>query len=91
MKHSLILAAAGLAILADQLRRAGLLYPDRAKFGRLRFIGFTALLYDNWAGFWRGVFPQPTWMAGRYRTRGLGLWAAYLQRIWGLAFRRNKT
>ena len=48
------------------LRRVGLLNPDEKKFGRVGYVIFTALLYDDLSGLVRALAPDPAWMKARH-------------------------
>jgi hypothetical protein len=56
-----------IALITRWLQRVGLFNPDEPKFGRLGFVLFTALLYDDLQGLWRGLFPGKDWMRAHYR------------------------
>jgi hypothetical protein len=60
-------AAWKLALITGWLQSVGLFNPDEPKFGRLGFVVFTALLYDDLKGLWRGLFPGKAWMQAHYR------------------------
>lgn len=53
-------------LISRWLQRAGLFNPDEQKFSRVGYILFTALLYDDLGGLWRGIFPDRSWMRERY-------------------------
>lgn len=74
------------------LKRVGLFEPHAAKFSKLGYIGFTALLYDDWRGLWRGIFPERAWMRRRYAIRSdWQLPLFYVKRLADLALRRVRT
>jgi hypothetical protein len=78
------------AYLTRSLRHAGLLNPTQPKFGRIGYIGFNAMLYDDFGGLLRGIFPEPAWIRSRYGVSGHFATAnAYVRRILDLAFRRT--
>lgn len=80
------------ALMARWLQRAGLFNPDEKKFGRLGYILFTALLYDNFSGLLRGVFPDYQWMQSHYGLKsGWQLPYYYVRRLGDLLFRRLAT
>ena len=57
-----------LALITGWLHRLlGLFNPDEPKFGLAGFVLFTALLYDDLKGLWRGLFPGKDWMRAHYR------------------------
>lgn len=71
------------------LERAGLFNPDERKFGRLGYVVFTALLYDDWRGLWRGIFPSRAWMRERYGFQNDWLLPYYhVRRLVDLGLRR---
>lgn len=79
-------------LLTRQIRRAGLFDSDQRKFGKLGYILFTALLYDDLAGLARGLFPDPAAMRERYGLRHNALLPlAYVRRLADLALRRART
>lgn len=79
-------------LLTRQIRRAGLFDPEQRKFGKLGYILFTALLYDDLAGLARGIFPDPAFMRERYGLRHNALLPlAYARRLADLALRRART
>jgi hypothetical protein len=85
-------AAWKLALITGWLQSVGLFNPDEPKFGRLGFVVFTALLYDDLKGVWRGLFPGKAWMQAHYRFhRGWLLPYYYVRRLVDLAIRRVST
>jgi hypothetical protein len=78
--------------LARLIGQAGLFNPRRPKFGRLEYLLFAALLYDEAGGLWRSILPSPSWMRERYAVRHAWLLPAYYgRRLFDLALRRAKT
>ena len=76
-------------LISDCLKKAGLFNPDEKKFGKLRYILFNILLYDDFSGLWRAVFPEKKWMKERYEFKNnLLLPAYYVGRLKDLLFRR---
>lgn len=73
------------------IRSAGLLEPDQHKFGRLSYLAFSALLYDDVRGLWRAAFPSRDWMQAQYGPSSRALSLAYASRLAMLLFRRSKT
>jgi hypothetical protein len=74
------------------LRRAGIFNPDEHKFGRIGYIAFTTLLYDDFGGLWRSVFPESDWMMRHYGISSRALLPYYhAKRLKDLAFRRAST
>lgn len=81
-----------LALIAGWLNRAGLFNPGEPKFGRAGFVLFTALLYDDLKGLWRGLFPGKDWMRTHYRFQRSWLLPYYYgRRLLDLALRRVST
>jgi hypothetical protein len=81
-----------LALITNWLQRAGLFNPDAPKFGRAGFVFFTALLYDDLTGLWRGLFPGKAWMRVHYRFHSSWLLPYYYaRRLVDLAWRRVST
>lgn len=79
-------------ILIRLIQKAGLFNISEKKFGRLEFIFFNALLYDDFGGLLRGIFPDANWMQARYQFQNRLLLPYYhIQRIMGLLFRRLAT
>ncbi len=71
--------------------RAGLFEPQQHKFGRAGYIAFTALQYDDFAGFWRALFPTSSWMKTQYGfDAGPTPWL-HLKRLSHLLLRRRST
>lgn len=80
------------AVMTNWLQHIGLFDPHERKFSRAGFVVFTALLYDDFAGFWRGLFPEAAWMRKHYQFHGAFLLPYYhCQRLFNLAFRRVAT
>ncbi len=72
------------------IQRVGLFNPDERKFGKAGYILFTALLYDDLRGLWRGVFPDKAWMQERYGFRSSLLLPIYhVRRLADLTWRRT--
>jgi hypothetical protein len=85
-------AAWKLALITNWLQRVGLFNPDAPKFGRAGFVLFTALLYDDLKGLWRGLFPDKAWMRSHYRFHRSWLLPYYYgRRLVDLALRRVST
>jgi len=81
-----------LALITGWLQRVGLFNPDAPKFGRAGYVLFTALLYDDLKGLFRGLFPGKTWMRAHYRIQsGWRLPYYYGRRLVDLAIRRIST
>jgi len=74
------------------LNRVGLFNPNQPKFGRLGYILFTALLYDDLGGLLHSIFPDKVWMRRQYAVASDWLLPYYYLRRWfDLVFRRLKT
>jgi hypothetical protein len=81
-----------LALISNWLHRVGLFNPGAPKFGRAGFVLFTALLYDDLQGLWRGLFPAKAWMRAHYRFHRSWLLPYYYgRRLVDLALRRVST
>jgi hypothetical protein len=81
-----------LALITGWLQRVGLFSPGEPKFGRAGFVLFTALLYDDLKGLWRGIFPDKDWMRTHYRFQRRWLLPYYYgRRLLDLALRRVST
>jgi len=79
-------------LISRWLQRAGLFNPDERKFSRVGYIVFTALLYDDLGGLWRGIFPSRAWMRERYGFQSDWLLPYYHgRRLVDLALRREST
>ncbi len=78
--------------ITHMINKAGLFNPHEKKFSRGEYILFNALLYDDFRGLWRGVFPDKAWMQERYQfQRGWQAPYFHLKRIGSLLFRRLAT
>ncbi len=76
-------------LLSRWLQRVGLFNPDAPKFSHPGFVVFTALLYDDLGGLWRGVFPERDWMRERYAIRNEWLVPYFhARRLFELVFKR---
>ena len=81
-----------IALITSWLQRVGLFNPDDPKFGRAGFVLFTALLYDDLKGLFRGLFPGMAWMRAQYRFQSSWLLPYYyMRRLVDLAIRRVST
>ena len=79
-------------LITNWLQRVGLFNPDEHKFGRVGFVLFTALLYDDLRGLLRGLFPGKTWMQAHYRFHRSWLLPYYYgRRLADLTLHRNAT
>ncbi|MDA2910955.1 nucleotidyltransferase family protein [Nitrospiraceae bacterium AH_259_D15_M11_P09] len=71
------------------IERAGLFNPEGRKFGRIGYIGFTALLYDDLSGLVRAMFPDRHAMREQYGFRSDAVLPFYhVRRLADLLFRR---
>jgi hypothetical protein len=74
------------------LQRVGLFDPNRPKWSKPGYIVFNLLLYDDWRGILRALFPTGAWMRQRYGFAGawqLPFW--YLRRAADLVLKRANT
>lgn len=79
-------------LIAGWLRRAGLFNPDEQKFSQLGYIFFVSLLYDDFAGLLRSIFPSRAWIRQRYGD--IPSWLlplAYARRLFDLVLRHENT
>ena len=79
-------------ILSRWIQRIGLFNPDDNKFGKIGFIFWNAMLYDNLWGLIRAVFPSSNWIKDRYsfeKNRYLPYY--YVKRLYELVFQRVAT
>lgn len=78
--------------ITRMINKAGLFNPHEQKFTRLEYILFNMLLYDDFYGLWRGIFPDKAWMQERYAfEHGWLLPYYHLKRMGSLLFRRLAT
>lgn len=74
------------------LEKVGIFDPDGKKWGRLGYIVFVSLLYDDFSDFMKGIIPSPKQMKEQYEfNSSLALPYYYAKRILGLVFRRVRT
>jgi hypothetical protein len=74
------------------LKGAGFFNPDERKFGRLSYVIFKILLYDDVKGLIRAIIPEASWMKKNYELKSSALLPFfYLARLGNLAFRRLRT
>jgi len=79
-------------IIFRWLQKADLFNPDAPKFGRLGYIIFTIMLYDDLTGLFKGVFPEGNWMRKQYSFKNKFLLPYYyFYRLASLVFKRLKT
>lgn len=79
-------------LVISWLKRAGFFNPEEKKFGRIGYIVFNMLLYDDIGGVLRGIIPDRKWMIQHYEIKNDFLVPIYhLKRLFDLAFRRMKT
>jgi len=80
------------AAIKSWLLKAGLFNPHESKFGKISYIVFTGMLYDDLSGLLKGVFPDPNWVKERYGSDSIFLLPYYyLKRLFDLIFRRMST
>ena len=74
------------------IRRAGLFHPAQRKFSRLRYLAFTASLFDSTRECLRSAFPSAQYMKEQYGIRcPLALPFCYARRFFGLLCHRVPT
>jgi len=74
------------------LQKISLFNPDEKKFGRIGYIIFTALLYDDLKGFWSNLFPDRERMMEKYGMgKDCSLFGLHLKRLFDLTFKRAET
>ena len=56
-------------LMSAWLQRIGLFDPDGKKWGRIGYIIFVSLLYDDVKGLVMGVFPSAEWMKEKYNVK----------------------
>ena len=79
-------------LLTRWLVRVGLFNPGEKKFSKPGYILFNALLYDDFHGLLRSIFPARGWMKARYYFQSDWLLPVYhLRRLFDLAFHRVNT
>lgn len=75
--------------ITRMINSAGLFNPHEQKFTRWEYILFNILLYDDFSGLWRGIFPDRMWMVERYKiTHVWQLPYYHVRRIKDLLLRR---
>jgi len=79
-------------IITRWLNRVGLFNPHEKKFSKIGYIVFTSLLYDDFRGLWRSIFPDKAWMREKHKsTSEFQLMLSYVKRLIDLALRRTNT
>lgn len=77
-------------IINNWLQKISLFNPDERKFGRLDYILFNILLYDDLNVLWKAVFPDRIWMKKKYEfNNNFLLPAYYISRLLDLLFGRK--
>ena len=77
-------------LMSRWLQKVGLFDPDGRKWGRLGYILFVSLLYDDLKGLMRGIFPDPQTMRQSKEQMGTSfLPLIYLKRIVALVMHRT--
>ena len=77
-------------LISKWLYRIGIFYPDEKKWNKLGYVFFVSLLYDNFQGLIKGIFPDSNWMRERYNVgHSILLPFYYLHRLINLLFRRT--
>jgi len=78
--------------ITRMINKAGLFDPTEKKFSRREYILFNILLYDDFSGLWRGIFPSKMWMKEQYNFQNPLLLPLYhLRRLSNLLFSRMAT
>lgn len=79
-------------LILHWLNRVGLFNPNERKFGKIGYIVFNALLYDDFKGLVRSILPARTWMKEKYGfSNNLLLPWYHFRRLTDLALRRVNT
>ncbi len=79
-------------IITLWLNKVGLFNPHEKKFSKIGYIIFTSLLYDDFRGLLRSIFPEKKWMREKYKTtNNIHLLFQYFKRLIDLAIRRADT
>lgn len=77
-------------IINNWLQKVGLFNPDEKKFGKLDYILFNILLYDDLNVLWKAVFPDRIWMKKKYEfNNDFLLPVYYTSRLLDLLFGRK--
>ncbi len=77
-------------LMVRWLMRVGLFDPDGKKWGRLGYIVFVALLYDDTKGLLRGIFPKVSSINDYYSNKSKALIPLlYIRRIIEIIMRRT--
>ena len=77
-------------LMVKWLLKVGLFDPDSKKWGRVGYVVFVSLLYDDLKGFVGGVVPPIKWMKERYGvTNSWDLPVFYIRRLVGLVLKRT--
>lgn len=77
-------------LMVKWLKHVGLFDPDNKKWGKVGYMIFVALLYDDIKGLFKGIFP-PVTSINDYYSNKKKLWIPflYLRRIIKLIFKRT--
>lgn len=79
-------------IISKWINKVGIFNPEEKKFGKVSYIIWTTLLYDNFLGLIKSIFPNPNWLKNYYGYNNIFLSPYYyLKRIFELLFHRMKT
>ena len=71
------------------LQKVDLFDPDGKKWGRVGYVLFVSLLYDDFSGLFRGVFPSKGHMLEHYGTKNILLLPLlYFHRFFNLLWKR---
>lgn len=74
------------------LKKVGLFNPNEQKFSKMGFMVFHSLLYDNFIGLLRSLFPENWWMKEHYNFENSYFLLFYhCKHLLDLIFRRANT
>ena len=77
-------------LISHWLQKVGLFDPDGKKWGRIGYIIFVSLLYDDVKGFVRAMFPSVEWMKEKYGEKKYWLYPYfYVKRLVDLLLKRT--
>lgn len=76
-------------LMVGWLQRVGLFDPDGKKWGRVGYIIFVSLLYDDVKGVVSGVVPSVKWMREKYGENKRSVFLYYIKRLVDLLFKRT--
>jgi hypothetical protein len=77
-------------LMSAWLQRVGLFDPEGQKWGRLGYLFFVALLYDDLPGLLKSVVPDRAWIQERYSNRNpFALPYLYIRRLLDVLLKRT--